>query len=77
MCQACFEETDASGKVVRFWAMRAAQKEVSSRQPQTVERCLRILTGLLALQLDQAYKCLTLAAVTLWCAAIWRCEGSH
>ena len=25
-----------------------------------------ILTGLLALQLDQAYTCLTLAAVILW-----------
>ncbi|KAK9825957.1 hypothetical protein WJX74_001162 [Apatococcus lobatus] len=62
----CHEETDAAGKVLRFWAMRAAQKEVSSQQPQTVERCLRILTGLLALQLDQSYKCLTLAAVTLW-----------
>lgn len=66
LCQACYEETDAKGKVVRVWAMRAAQKEVSSQQPETVERCLRILTGLLALQLDQAYKCLTLAAVALW-----------
>ncbi|KAK9861581.1 hypothetical protein WJX84_001329 [Apatococcus fuscideae] len=63
---ACQEETDANGKPVRYWGMRAGQKEVSSQQAQTVERCLRILAGLLALQLDQAYKCLTLAAVTIW-----------